>query len=131
MSVVATPADAIASAPQLSSEERAVVRKAMWRLLPFLVFCYFVAYLDRVNVGFAALTMNADLAISATRGVKRNSQSASMSVRASAVTRCRRLVNSSGRRSGLSTADGCGWKLMATALPPTSPARSTTRRRMA
>jgi ACS family tartrate transporter-like MFS transporter len=66
MSVVATPAGAIASAPQLSSEERAVVRKAMWRLLPFLVLAYFIAYLDRVNVGFAALTMNADLAISAT-----------------------------------------------------------------
>src|SRR5688572_24298850 len=64
MSVVAT--DTIAAAPSLSSEERAVVRKAMWRLLPFLVFCYFIAYLDRVNVGFAALTMNADLAISAT-----------------------------------------------------------------
>jgi MFS transporter, ACS family, tartrate transporter len=32
-------------------------------LLPFLVLCYFAAYLDRVNVGFAALTMNADLGI--------------------------------------------------------------------
>jgi len=64
--VVATPADAIASAPTLSVEERAVVRKAMWRLLPFLVLAYFIAYLDRVNVGFAALTMNADLAITAT-----------------------------------------------------------------
>lgn len=64
--MVATPADAIASAPTLSAEERAVVRKAMWRLLPFLVLAYFIAYLDRVNVGFAALTMNADLAITAT-----------------------------------------------------------------
>jgi ACS family tartrate transporter-like MFS transporter len=51
---------------QLSAEERAVVRKAMWRLLPFLCFVYFIAYLDRVNVGFAALTMNEDLALSAT-----------------------------------------------------------------
>lgn len=33
--------------------------------LPFLIVCYFVAYLDRVNIGFAALTMNADLAINA------------------------------------------------------------------
>jgi ACS family tartrate transporter-like MFS transporter len=48
----------------LSTEERAVVRKAMWRLLPFLCFVYFIAYLDRVNVSFAALTMNADLGIS-------------------------------------------------------------------
>ena len=49
----------------LSVEERAVIRKAMWRLLPFLGFIYFIAYLDRVNVGFAALTMNSDLGISA------------------------------------------------------------------
>ena len=47
-------------------EERAVIRKAMWRLLPFLCFIYFIAYLDRVNVGFAALTMNEDLGLSAT-----------------------------------------------------------------
>ena len=35
--------------------------------MPFLCFVYFVAYLDRVNVGFAALTMNADLALTATQ----------------------------------------------------------------
>ena len=34
--------------------------------MPFLVLCFFVAYLDRVNVGFAALTMNRDLGLSAT-----------------------------------------------------------------
>ncbi|HEV7716236.1 MAG TPA: MFS transporter, partial [Steroidobacteraceae bacterium] len=54
------------SAGRLSTEERAVVRKVMWRLLPFLCFIYFIAYLDRVNVGFAALTMNQDLGLSAT-----------------------------------------------------------------
>jgi MFS transporter, ACS family, tartrate transporter len=48
----------------LSTQERAVIRKAMWRLLPFLCFVYFVAYLDRVNVSFAALRMNSDLGIS-------------------------------------------------------------------
>jgi ACS family tartrate transporter-like MFS transporter len=42
------------------------VRKAMWRLLPFLGFCYFLNYVDRTNVGFASLTMNADLGLSAT-----------------------------------------------------------------
>ena len=31
------------------------------RLIPFLIFCYFLSYVDRVNVGFAALTMNKDL----------------------------------------------------------------------
>ena len=34
--------------------------------MPFLIICYFVAYLDRVNVGFAALTMNQDLGLSQT-----------------------------------------------------------------
>jgi len=35
------------------------------RLVPFLMLCYFIAYLDRVNVGFAALQMNAALGLSA------------------------------------------------------------------
>jgi D-galactonate transporter len=35
--------------------------KVAWRLAPLLMLCYFVAFLDRVNVGFAALAMNADL----------------------------------------------------------------------
>lgn len=39
----------------------AVVRKVRWRVLPFLILCFFVAFLDRVNVGFAALQMNQDL----------------------------------------------------------------------
>lgn len=42
------------------------VRRAMWRLLPFLGFCYLLNYIDRTNVGFASLTMNADLGLSAT-----------------------------------------------------------------
>src|SRR5579859_6151378 len=46
--------------------EKRVIGKVMWRLVPFLIVCYLVAYLDRVNVGFAALTMNKDLGISAT-----------------------------------------------------------------
>ena len=41
------------------------VRKAMWRLLPFLGLCYLLNYVDRVNVGFAALKMNPDLGLSA------------------------------------------------------------------
>ncbi len=36
------------------------------RFLPLLIVCYFVAYLDRVNVSFAALTMKPDLGLSAT-----------------------------------------------------------------
>lgn len=43
---------------------RHVIRKVAWRLIPFLGVLYFFAFLDRVNVGFAALTMNADLGLS-------------------------------------------------------------------
>lgn len=38
--------------------ERQTMTRVAWRLLPMLIACYFVAYLDRVNVGFASLTMN-------------------------------------------------------------------------
>jgi MFS family permease len=44
--------------------EEAVYAKVTWRLLPFLGICYMIAYLDRVNVGFAKLHMLADLSIS-------------------------------------------------------------------
>ena len=44
----------------------AVYRKVAWRLLPFLFLCYVVAYLDRVNVGFAKLQMMSDLKFSET-----------------------------------------------------------------
>ena len=64
MSVEGVYASETAAAGALAAEERAVIRKAMWRLLPFLCFIYFIAYLDRVNVSFAALTMNTDLGIS-------------------------------------------------------------------
>jgi D-galactonate transporter len=46
--------------------ESAVYRKVTWRLLPFLMLCYVVAYLDRVNVGFAKLQMLTDLKFSET-----------------------------------------------------------------
>jgi D-galactonate transporter len=44
--------------------ERSTIRAISWRLIPFLVLAYFLAYLDRVNLGFAALTMNAELKFS-------------------------------------------------------------------
>jgi MFS transporter, ACS family, tartrate transporter len=40
--------------------------KTAWRLVPFLTLLYLVAFLDRVNISFAALTMNRDLGISET-----------------------------------------------------------------
>jgi len=42
-----------------------IIAKAAWRILPILLLCYFAAFLDRVNIGFAALTMNGDLGFSA------------------------------------------------------------------
>jgi D-galactonate transporter len=47
-----------------SALEAATYRKVGWRLIPFLMLCYFVAYLDRVNVGFAQLQMKSDLQFS-------------------------------------------------------------------
>src|SRR5204863_8419411 len=41
-----------------------VIVKVMRRLIPFLILCYFVAYLDRVNVWFAKLHMNQALGFS-------------------------------------------------------------------
>jgi MFS transporter, ACS family, tartrate transporter len=46
--------------------EKRTISKVMWRLMPFLVVCYFVAYLDRVNVGFAKLQMASALELSET-----------------------------------------------------------------
>ena len=40
--------------------------KVIWRIVPFLMLCYVIAYLDRVNVGFAKLQMSQDLAFSET-----------------------------------------------------------------
>jgi ACS family tartrate transporter-like MFS transporter len=45
--------------------EAVAVRHVCWRILPLLFAAYFVAYIDRVNVGFAALTMNQDLGLNA------------------------------------------------------------------
>jgi len=47
--------------PTLSPEqqlEAATMRRVSWRLMPFLLAAYLIAYIDRVNVGFAALQMN-------------------------------------------------------------------------
>src|SRR5262249_18569971 len=46
--------------------EKSAMRKIYLRLLPFAVFSYILAYIDRINVSFAGLTMRADLNLSAT-----------------------------------------------------------------
>lgn len=44
-------------------DEEALYRRLRWRLVPYLLLLYVIAWFDRVNVGFAALTMNAELGI--------------------------------------------------------------------
>ena len=56
---LAPPAKATAAA-----FEQATYRKVSWRLTPFLLLCFIVAYLDRVNIGFAKLQMAPDLHLS-------------------------------------------------------------------
>ncbi|HEX3402846.1 MAG TPA: MFS transporter [Acetobacteraceae bacterium] len=46
--------------------EKSAMRKIYMRLLPFAIFTYFLAYIDRINVSFAGLTMRGDLDLSAT-----------------------------------------------------------------
>jgi D-galactonate transporter len=64
---VSSPANPLhhpgAGAPPSTFEE-ATYRKVAWRLTPLLMLSYVVAYLDRVNVGFAKLGMSADLGLS-------------------------------------------------------------------
>jgi len=43
--------------------EKQVIRKLQWRLIPFLFVLYVISFIDRANIGFAALTMNKDLGI--------------------------------------------------------------------
>jgi hypothetical protein len=48
-----------------SAVEAATMRRVTLRIIPFLMLCYFIAFVDRVNAGFAALQMNHDIGLSA------------------------------------------------------------------
>ncbi|MDB5761956.1 MAG: transporter [Herminiimonas sp.] len=50
----------------ISNLEARVSRKLMLRIIPFVMLLYFVSFLDRVNVGFAAMTMNKAIGLSPT-----------------------------------------------------------------
>jgi len=65
MNSVPTPPSPMTDASS-ADFEAATYRKVGWRLIPFLLLCYVVAYLDRVNVGFAKLQMVGDLQFSET-----------------------------------------------------------------
>lgn len=49
----------------IQSLEKRTITKTMRRILPFILLLYVVAFLDRVNIGYAALEMNAELSLSA------------------------------------------------------------------
>jgi len=50
--------------PKTSIDAASLLEKLRWRLLPFLFLLYVVAYLDRINIGFAALQMKGQLGFS-------------------------------------------------------------------
>lgn len=55
----------MAMAPdRFSPEETRLIRKAALRVVPFLMVCYFVSFIDRINIGFASYQMNGALGIS-------------------------------------------------------------------
>ena len=52
--------------PLTDAEGEKLLRRIMMRILPFIFACYVISYLDRTNVGFAAISMNKDLGLTAT-----------------------------------------------------------------
>lgn len=56
--------DTVFSSEVDTAVRKSAYRKIVFRLMPFLMLCYFCAYLDRVNVGFAKLQMMSDLQFS-------------------------------------------------------------------
>ena len=68
MSSVSLP---VGNASTVSDHQQAVrasaLKKNAWRLLPLLTLAFVFNYIDRTSVGFAALTMNHDLGLTATQ----------------------------------------------------------------
>ena len=58
--------DVVSVSDGLNETEARAFAKAGRRLIPFMILLYLVSFLDRVNVGFAALSMNSDLGFTAT-----------------------------------------------------------------
>src|SRR5207237_1998472 len=59
-----TPPDVSGMAQHLDPADDLIFARCARRLIPFIILLYLVNYIDRVNVGFAALTMNKDLGLS-------------------------------------------------------------------
>jgi MFS transporter, ACS family, tartrate transporter len=60
------PVAPTASIVSNSDFKAAAMRKFRWRMIPLLAICYFIYRLDLLNVGFAGVTMNRELGLSAT-----------------------------------------------------------------
>lgn len=56
----------VSTARTRAAESSAVVRKAVWRLMPLIFICYFFAFFDRINISFAKTALQVDLGISNT-----------------------------------------------------------------
>jgi ACS family tartrate transporter-like MFS transporter len=55
--------------PPATSEEQ-LLSKVWWRILPFVFILFVINILDRVNIGYTALEMNADLGIICSSGIR-------------------------------------------------------------
>lgn len=67
MSNPGQPASSDASTPHpdlTPEQQRATMATVTWRLIPLLFFCYIIAYIDRINVGFAKLHLREVLGVS-------------------------------------------------------------------
>ena len=94
--IVRTPS--VLAAASTTDAERRVFAKIGWRLMPILILAYIFNYLDRNNVGFAGLTMNQAIGLTAT-------DSGSERASSSSATACSRFQATSrfiasGRASG-------------------------------
>lgn len=60
---VSAPGDGIAAT---SIEEKKLISKVAWRLMPLIMICYLFAFFDRINISFAKFQLQADLSLSDT-----------------------------------------------------------------
>jgi MFS transporter, ACS family, tartrate transporter len=58
-------AETAPAATDLAALEKSTMRKVYWRIIPYCFFLYVISYLDRANIGYAALQMNKELALTA------------------------------------------------------------------
>jgi MFS family permease len=61
MSQIISSLDGVQPTAQSADQVGAVYSKVTWRILPLLLICYIIAYLDRINIGYAQLQMKQTL----------------------------------------------------------------------